>query len=103
MLKIEIADTFQKRLKGLIGRQSLESARGLLIAPCKCIHMLFMRFSIDAVFIDKDFRIRKIVSNLQPWVGYAICLDAWAVIEVQSGEAERLKMAVDQTLKVEMI
>ena len=65
--------------------------------------MLFMRFSIDAIFIDKEFRIKKIVRNLKTWIGFAVCLKAWGVIEMKAGEADRLKLAVNQTLKEEMI
>jgi len=102
-LKIEKADTFWKRLIGLIGRKNLAPCTGMLIAPCHSIHMLFMRFSIDAVFIDKDFRIKKIVPNIKPWCGLAFCFDAWAVIELNAGEAFRLKLAIGQTLKLELI
>ena len=92
-IKVEKADTFFKRY----------SETGLLIAPCNSIHMLFMRFSIDAIFIDKEFRIKKIVKNLKTWIGFAVCFNAWGVIEMNAGEADRLKLAVNQTLKVEMI
>ena len=102
-IKVEKADTFFKRLIGLIGRKKIDSATGLLIAPCNSIHMLFMRFSIDAIFIDKEFRIKKIVRNLKTWIGFAVCLKAWGVIEMKAGEADRLKLAVNQTLKEEMI
>ena len=102
-IKVEKADTFFKRLIGLIGRKEINSETGLLIAPCNSIHMLFMRFSIDAIFIDKEFRIKKIVKNLKTWIGFAVCFNAWGVIEMNAGEADRLKLAVNQTLKVEMI
>ena len=102
-IKVEKADTLFKRLIGLIGRKEIYSETGLLIAPCNSIHMLFMRFSIDAIFIDKEFRIKKIVKNLKTWIGFAVCFNAWGVIEMNAGEADRLKLAVNQTLKVEMI
>jgi hypothetical protein len=31
------------------------------------IHMLFMRFAIDAVFCDAELRVLKVVPGLQPW------------------------------------
>ena len=102
-IKVEKADTFFKRLIGLIGRKKIDSATGLLIAPCISIHMLFMRFSIDAIFIGKDFRIKKIVRNLKTWTGFAVCLNDWGVIEMEAGAADRLKLEVNQHLKVEMI
>ncbi len=101
MIKIEKADTFFKRLRGLIGRKNLPQGQGLLIAPCNSIHMLFMKFDIDAIFIDRNFTIKKIVENVKSWTGLAFCFGAWAVVEVSAGEASRLNLAVGQKLEVE--
>lgn len=98
-IKIEKADTFLKRLIGLIGRKNMTKGQGFLIAPCNSIHMLFMNFAIDAVFIDKNRRIKKIFRNLKPWRGFAVCLDAWAVLELNAGEASRLNLTVGQILE----
>lgn len=102
-LKVKKAENFFDRLVGLIGSKTFESGYGLMIEPCNAIHMLFMRFSIDAIFIDKGFCIRKIFLNLKPWFGFAVCLGAWAVIEMKSGEASRLKLSVGQILDIEWI
>lgn len=101
MLKIEKADTFFKRLRGLIGRKNLPQGYGLMIFPCNSIHMLFMKFEIDAIFIDEHFTIKKIARNLKTWTGFAICIGASAVVEVAAGESARLNLAVGQKLKVE--
>lgn len=102
MLKIKIADNFFARLIGLIGKKNLRRDSGLLIAPCQSIHMLFMRFSIDAIYIDKNFVIKKIVRNLKTWTGFSICLSAWGVVEVAAGEAERLNLKVGEKLEVKI-
>lgn len=95
-LEIEVAETFFSRLRGLMGRNRLEKGRGLLIAPCNSIHMMFMRFSIDVIYLDKDFCIKKIARNVLPWIGMSFCFGAWAALEMASGEAERLKLSVGQ-------
>ena len=95
-LEVEAADTFLKRLRGLMFRRRLDSGRGLLLAPCNSVHMLFMRFAIDVVYLDKDFRIKKIVRDLTPWLGLSFCFGAWGALELPSGEAERLKLVVGQ-------
>lgn len=102
MLKIKIANNFFERLIGLIGKKNLQSNTGLLIAPCNSIHMFFMKFSIDAIYIDKNFVIKKIVRNLKTWTGISICLSAWGVVEVAAGEAERLNLKVGEKLEVEI-
>ena len=92
--QLEIADTFLKRFLGLMGRKKIPVAQGLLILPCNSIHMMFMRFSIDAVYIDENFVVKKIVRNLTPWLGMSICAGAHAVIELAAGEADRLNFQI---------
>src|SRR5918992_3438747 len=62
-----VAETPLSRLRGLLGRSRLASGEGLLIRPTSAIHTCFMRFPIDAVFLDRDLVVVKIVSNLRPW------------------------------------
>ena len=95
-LEVEIAETFLSRLRGLMGRRRLEEGHGLLLAPCNSIHMLFMRFAIDVVYLDKDFYIKKIARNVLPWIGMSFCFGAWGALELPSGEADRLKLAIGQ-------
>lgn len=80
-----LADNFLSRLIGLMGHQAPPRGKGLLIRPCKSIHMYFMKFAIDAVFLDRNFYIVKLIRNLEP--GKIICPvpDAWQVLEVESG------------------
>lgn len=86
-----------------MGKKKLPQGQGLLIAPCKSIHMFFMRFSIDAIYIDENFEIKKIVKNLKPWTGFSCCFKAWGVVEVTAGESERLNLKVGEKLKTEKI
>ena len=52
-----VADTAATRMKGLLGRAGLDEGEGLLIKPAGSIHMFFMRFPIDAVFLDRELRV----------------------------------------------
>ena len=63
----EIAETFAERAKGLIGRRGLAPGTGMLITKCNCIHTFFMRFAIDATFLDKSGKVVKVVRNIRPW------------------------------------
>ena len=93
-LQIEIAETFFRRLRGLMGRKKLSQGHGLLLSPCSSVHMLFMRFSIDVVYVDKNFVIKKIVRDLPAWFGVSICFGAESAFEFSAGEADRLKLQV---------
>jgi uncharacterized membrane protein (UPF0127 family) len=65
--QVVYAETLPARLRGLLGRAALAENTGLLIRPCQSIHMWFMRFPIDAAFLDRDLRVLKIARNLRPW------------------------------------
>ena len=98
VLTLEIADTFWKRFCGLMLRKGLAPDHGLCLAPCASIHMMFMRFAIDAVYVDKDFTIQKIARHLRPWIGCSWCPGAHGVLELPSGTAAALGLAVGQQL-----
>ncbi len=97
--KIEIANTFLTRLAGLMFQKELPRATGLLLAPCNSVHMCFMRFAIDVIYLDKDYKILKIVKKLRPWTGLSMCTKAWAALEMNAGEADRYGLVVGKTLK----
>lgn len=50
-------------------RKSLQPGRGMWLYPCNGIHMMFMNFAIDAVFLDKDERVKKVHRKLPRWYG----------------------------------
>lgn len=96
-LQVEVADTFLRRFRGLMLRTPLPPAHALLLVPCSSVHMCWMRFAIDVVYLDKDWRILKIASCLRPWLGLSSCRGAWGTLELTAGEADRLKLAPGQT------
>ena len=81
------------RMRGLLGRAGLEPDQGLLIPKTSSIHMFFMRFPIDAVFLDRDLRVRKIVAGLAPW-RVAFAPGARIVVELPAGAAARAGIEV---------
>lgn len=81
-----IAETFWTRFMGLMGRARLPHREGLLIRPCNSIHMFFMRFPIDVVFLDRDYRIVKLIRSLEPGKVVGIVQGAVQVLEVVAGD-----------------
>lgn len=65
--QVVIADSFLKRLKGLLGKKTLPNSQCLWIKDCPSVHTFFMRFSIDVVFVDKKLKVTNIHKNLEPW------------------------------------
>jgi uncharacterized protein len=74
------------RMKGLLGRAGLEPGEGMLFRPAGSIHMFFMRFSIDAIFCDRDLMVIDVARGLRPW-RTASRKGAKVVIEVADGAA----------------
>jgi uncharacterized membrane protein (UPF0127 family) len=89
--KLTLAELLPARLKGLIGRGSLPVDHGMLLRPCKSIHMWFMRFPIDAAFLDKNMCVLKIVRNLRPWQVAIAPRKTHCVLETASGQLKTLK------------
>ena len=85
-----IADTPLRRLIGLLGRSSVRDDEGLLIRPAGSIHTFFMRFTIDAVFCDRELRVVKVVAGLKPWRA-AVGRGARVVVELASGAAASIE------------
>jgi uncharacterized membrane protein (UPF0127 family) len=83
-----VADTPLSRLKGLLGRAELPSGDGLLIRPTSSIHTCFMRFPIDAVFLDRELVVLRVVPRLRPWRA-AMRRGSKLVLELAAGESDR--------------
>lgn len=50
--RIGLADRWWLRLRGLLGREGLDAGEGLMLRPCRGIHMLGMSFPLDVAFLD---------------------------------------------------
>jgi uncharacterized membrane protein (UPF0127 family) len=45
----------------------LQTAEGLLLPGATTIDTTFMGYAIDLVFLDRNRRVTKVVSDLRPW------------------------------------
>ncbi len=83
------ATSARARFRGLMLTAPLPTGGGLDIRPCGSIHMMFMRYAIDAVFYDADYRVTKVARRVRPWVGIAFGgRGAKGVIELPVGAAD---------------
>ncbi|MCW2950503.1 MAG: hypothetical protein JWN41_1516 [Thermoleophilia bacterium] len=94
------ADRLLARMRGLLGREQLGPDEGLWITPCPSIHMWFMRFAIDAVFIDRDFRVVRVIEALQPWGMARGGRGAHSVLELSVGTIARAGITVGETVAI---
>jgi len=98
--KAIIADSFFRRLQGLLGQDSLASGAGLILKPCDSIHTFFMNFPIDVVFLDRYDLAIKVYHSLPPWrmsgtfFRSALCLElpAGSLLQSRTQEGDRLQI-----------
>jgi len=98
--KTEVANTPFRRLKGLLGRTSLEEGHSLVIKPCSSIHTFFMQFPIDVIFLDKDNKVAALAEALRPWRLFGAPLKGKLVIELPSGTITRTKTSKGDTIEI---
>lgn len=87
--KAKFARTFFSRMIGYMFRLSIDKDDALIFYHAPSIHMFFMRFPLDIIFLDKYNRVIRIFENIQPW-SLANCLFSSATIEFPVGTVKRI-------------
>jgi hypothetical protein len=96
-----MAGTSRERRMGLKYRTALSPEAGLWIAPCEAIHTFGMHIAIDALFLDRNFRVRKIRTELPPRK-FAFCIRAYSVLELAAGAAANAATRAGDQLEFEI-
>ena len=84
-----LADKPHTRFRGIMGWKHLRQGEGVLLRPTFSVHTAFVRFPIDAVFLDKEMTVVSIAHGLKPW-RLAAARKARCVLELAAGECRRL-------------
>jgi uncharacterized membrane protein (UPF0127 family) len=80
-----IANTPFKRIKGLLGKKVFLPNQAIILDPCNSVHTFFMRFAIDILFVDKDYKVVKVLPKLYPNRITRIYWHSRRVIELSAG------------------
>jgi len=105
---LEVADGLWGKFKGLMGRAGLEAGAGLWLPGSNGIHMMFMRFPIDAVFVGRPDPghagarpVRSVHPGLRTWTGLVpLVRGADGVLELPVGTIERSGTVVGDWIAV---
>ena len=97
-LKVRVARRFHERALGLIVGPQPTSGNGLLFERCAGVHTCFMRYPIDVVFLDRDFRVLKVAHSVKPW-RFVWCCGARQVLELRQGDASLWGVQEQQPLR----
>ncbi len=95
--QVYLTETATERMTGLLGTKMLDQNSGLLIHPCNSVHTLFMKYSIDVIYLDKNNVIKKIVCHLKPW-NFSWCFKSKTTLELAAGAAKKLNLKTGQKL-----
>ena len=104
---VRTARSLWARFMGLMGRRKLAPGEGLWLPSDASIHMLFMRFPIDAVFLARvdgpgrgAWRVVAIRERLRPWTGVVwFVRGARGCLELESGAAARVGLRPGDTVR----
>jgi len=83
---VRIANTFIRRLIGLMGRKCITEGEGLLLTSCASIHCFFMKFTIDVIYLSKDMNVLW-VETVDPWRIGSFVKGAKHILELAPGTA----------------
>jgi uncharacterized membrane protein (UPF0127 family) len=105
---VEDAGGLGGQSRGLLGRDHLEPGHGMLfvrgrLEPFMWMHMFFMRFPIDIVFIDRNNAVIRISHALKPWRVSAVVFGASQALELEAGAAARSDTQIGDSIVLEPV
>ncbi|MCC6353317.1 MAG: DUF192 domain-containing protein [Verrucomicrobiae bacterium] len=98
--RILLAATPWARMRGLLGRPGLGPGEGLWIRPTNAIHMFFMRFAIDALFLSRDLEVVGMARELAPWRMAGPVWLARSVLELPAGTLARAGCEIGDRIEI---
>jgi uncharacterized membrane protein (UPF0127 family) len=83
--EVQVADKVVSQLIGWIGRKEIAPQEGLWLPFCSGVHTFFLRFPVDVIFLDSNYRVIGLVENLKPWRSTRFFWNARYALELPSG------------------
>jgi len=87
-VRLYVAGDRRARARGLAGLQRLSPDHALLLAGCRSVHTIGMRFALDLLWLDAAGEVIRLDADVAPRRLHT-CLRARAVIETSAGCGER--------------
>ena len=111
-IRAELADTDEKRARGLMFREQLASDRGMLFVFSEpgqwAFWMKNTKIPLDILWLDSNKKIVDFVENIpgclgDPCLQYQPAFDASYALEVPAGSIKRLKLARGMKLSFDVL
>jgi len=88
------------RMRGLIGRSTLEPGEGLLLLGTKCIHTIGMRFPIDVLFLNDEAQVIHMIHALKPFRVSPYIQTSAMVLELPAGTLQETGTQVGDWIEI---
>ena len=96
--RVAVADRWWQRTRGFLGRAEPVPGEGILLSPCRAVHMWGMGFALDVVFLDREGVVEAVYPALRPRgmtkfhrrAEYAVELPAGVVQETGTVPGDRI-------------
>ena len=105
--RVEVAGSLIGKMRGLMGRSQLAADEGLYLPGTNSIHMFFMRFPIDILFLgtptaDGALPVLALRHGLRPWRGVVWWVrGAKGAVELPAGSIETVGLRVGDLMRLE--
>src|SRR5438067_11001296 len=96
------AGSFFARGRGLMFTPPLPAGGGLVIEPCSSIHMFFMRYPLDILFLDKQGKVVFMYKGIKPWRVGRVVRGARLAIELPEGAIDRSGTLVGDRITINL-
>ena len=97
--RVRVASSMLDRVVGLLRTPEVKPGEGLWIENSPSIHMFFMPYAIDAVFVSKAGRVTRVVANLKPWRLVWWARGARDCLELRAGAAAQSRTQAGDELR----
>jgi hypothetical protein len=98
--KARVADSFISRLVGLLNCSGLNPGEALIISPSNSIHSFFMRFTFDALFLDRKGQVVALAPGFKPFRVGQIYFRAVSTIELPAGVIQASKTQLKDDIAI---
>ena len=96
--RVAVADRWWLRARGFLRRPEPRDGEGLLLSPCRAVHMVGMGFALDIVFVDRLGRVLAVYPNLAPGRRSSWHIRARYALELPVGTIEATGTAVSDLI-----
>lgn len=103
--RVKLADTFWRRFRGLMFRRRFPRGSAMLFKLFKPgrygIHMFFVRFPIDLLYLNSRFVVVELREGLKPWHMHRPKAIANYLVELPASTVSRLKVKIGHKIALQ--